>query len=986
VENTKTESAAQYRYWAFISYSSRDAAVATRLHQRLERYNIPRDLRGRPGLDSPVPSKLFPVFRDREELPLSSDLGSSIEDALRLSRYLIVICSPAAAHSRWVNEEVRYFKALGREDRILAIIVAGEPNASDVAATADQECFPPALRYRVDRNGQITEKRVEPIGGDLRPGGDGWHRVFLKAVAGITGLGFDAFARRDRKRRLRRQVAAGIAGAALLAGGAWAIDYNRLKVADYADLGTQWGVPVGVSALSGSAPAGRWFHYRFEFRRNKVRSVLYLDRGGHLSNDNDQHAARHIIRYREDGSLQEIDLQHSSGRLVMRETFSEPQETPEGRIQYIDFRQEHQDAPFSPPESADTLEHAPEGSERGTSEITAAQLLYDSSGRTSRRINLNAYHQKQATAEGVYGRRYLYTGDSLLPSAIENLGYDGSPAPSRSGVLRVEVTDSSSDAGEQHEERYFGLQQNPVMVKAGYHSYRRTIDAKADRSEVAYFGVNDEPVQTIDGYCRLVVSFDARAARRELALYGVDGHAVLGRDGYHRLVEVLDTDGNPVKDEFYGGDGRPVFARDGYHRATMAYDSQGNLVEMAVFGIDGTPVLARGGYHRVTQAFDARGNTVEQSFYGVAGEPIEAGTRFEFQTHRVQMVYDDQDRVIETAYFTSDDKPSAPTLEGYTRLKQEYDQRGNVASWSYFLDTKPMAGLEHHFHRATQVFDSRGNLTEVAYFGVDGQPVLYGNWRYHRYKLSFDARGRVIETAYFGINGEPVASLTGDHRVTRKYDEPGNPIEIAHFGVPGDTTFQSDCQRETDSYDDSGHQIKSVCVSSTGDQGKVTTTKYDAKGNSIESAYFDLNNRPILDSSDCECHRVTTAYDERGNLVQIAYFGIDDQPMITNGASTDSGAHRATVSYDARGQRLDERYFGVHGEPVLNRNGYHRLTYTYDARGLLVEQAYFGTGNEPILSGGVHRVVTTYDAGGKEVKRVLLDLEGHELPVPEYPR
>ena len=124
-----------YRYWAFISYSSKDDGVARKLHKRLESYRLPRDLVGRAGRDELVPKRLFPIFRDRDELPLSADLGSSIEDALRASRYLIVLCSRNSATSRWVNEEVRYFKSLGREDRILAIMIDGEPNASDQPET-----------------------------------------------------------------------------------------------------------------------------------------------------------------------------------------------------------------------------------------------------------------------------------------------------------------------------------------------------------------------------------------------------------------------------------------------------------------------------------------------------------------------------------------------------------------------------------------------------------------------------------------------------------------------------------------------------------------------------------------------------------------------------------------------------------------------------------------------------------------------------------
>ncbi len=69
-----------YRYWAFIPYSSKDVPVAKKLHKRLETYRIPRDLVGRPGCDEPVPRRLFPIFRVREERPSSSNRGKAIAD------------------------------------------------------------------------------------------------------------------------------------------------------------------------------------------------------------------------------------------------------------------------------------------------------------------------------------------------------------------------------------------------------------------------------------------------------------------------------------------------------------------------------------------------------------------------------------------------------------------------------------------------------------------------------------------------------------------------------------------------------------------------------------------------------------------------------------------------------------------------------------------------------------------------------------------
>ena len=53
------------KYWAFVSYSHKDAAFGRRLHRRLEGYVLPRRLVGRATARGAVPRKLAPVFRDR---------------------------------------------------------------------------------------------------------------------------------------------------------------------------------------------------------------------------------------------------------------------------------------------------------------------------------------------------------------------------------------------------------------------------------------------------------------------------------------------------------------------------------------------------------------------------------------------------------------------------------------------------------------------------------------------------------------------------------------------------------------------------------------------------------------------------------------------------------------------------------------------------------------------------------------------------------
>ena len=106
----RQEEAPAYR--AFISYSHRDKAVVQWLHRTVESYRIPAKLVGTTTSVGVVPKRPAPIFRDRDELPASADLGAELNAALRRSMFLMVICSPASAKSHWVTEEIKQFKQM----------------------------------------------------------------------------------------------------------------------------------------------------------------------------------------------------------------------------------------------------------------------------------------------------------------------------------------------------------------------------------------------------------------------------------------------------------------------------------------------------------------------------------------------------------------------------------------------------------------------------------------------------------------------------------------------------------------------------------------------------------------------------------------------------------------------------------------------------------------------------------------------------------
>lgn len=147
-----------YKYTAFISYRhlKPDAQIAKSIHTMIETFKAPKEF----YIDGKPPK--FRVFRDREELTTSS-LADSLDEALRSSKFLIVICSKRLPLSEWCNKEVKQFISMNGVDRVIPVLIEGEP----------QDSFPHALKdYKIETVSETGETIVETkeiLAAELRP-------------------------------------------------------------------------------------------------------------------------------------------------------------------------------------------------------------------------------------------------------------------------------------------------------------------------------------------------------------------------------------------------------------------------------------------------------------------------------------------------------------------------------------------------------------------------------------------------------------------------------------------------------------------------------------------------------------------------------------------------------------------------------------------------------------------------------------------------
>ena len=194
-----------YKYNAFISYrhSDLDKYVAENLQRLIETYKMPKAIIEKYSITD---NNFRRVFRDQDELPLSSSLEDPIIEALKESEFLLVICSPRLNESKWCKKEIENFIKFHGRDHILCVLVEGEPN----------ESFPEILKYKeekvVSKNGKERTKKVpcEPLAMDVR-GNDNkeiYQKLkseFIRAIAPMYNLDYDDIKRRHEERELKRK-------------------------------------------------------------------------------------------------------------------------------------------------------------------------------------------------------------------------------------------------------------------------------------------------------------------------------------------------------------------------------------------------------------------------------------------------------------------------------------------------------------------------------------------------------------------------------------------------------------------------------------------------------------------------------------------------------------------------------------------------------------------------------------------------------------
>lgn len=184
----------EYKYFAFISYNSKDIAWGKRLQRKLEGYRMPATLCSEHGWER---KPIKPVFFAPTDIQ-PGGLTEELQERLRASRNLIVICSPHSAQSEWVGKEIEFFHQLGRTANIHFFIVDGVPHSGN----PQTECFNPVIKRLglPEILGANIHEKIYRLPWLNR------ERVYVQLITKLLGVEFDSIWQRH-KRMIRRNIA-----------------------------------------------------------------------------------------------------------------------------------------------------------------------------------------------------------------------------------------------------------------------------------------------------------------------------------------------------------------------------------------------------------------------------------------------------------------------------------------------------------------------------------------------------------------------------------------------------------------------------------------------------------------------------------------------------------------------------------------------------------------------------------------------------------
>ncbi|PZR73303.1 MAG: hypothetical protein DLM73_11085 [Chthoniobacterales bacterium] len=597
---------------------------------------------------------------------------------------------------------------------------------------------------------------------------------------------------------------------------------------------------------------------------------------------------------------------------------------------------------------------------------------HDANGRITQMLSLDADGRNMIDDAGNCGMQLIYNEKGWLVER-RSVGPDLKPMPLTEGW--VMARNQSDEFGRLRRALFYGLNNEPIIVKGGYRGWETEYDAHGNPLTTTYLGLDGKPIFLSSGMAIFRSVYDQHGNVTQTTYYGVKGEPVVHRDGNHGWEAQYDEHENKTATTYIGLDAKPISLSSGYATLRATYDAYGRKTRQTYYDVKGEPALHTDGNHGWESQYDERGNEISTTFFGLDNKPVLLSEGYAV----IKRKYDSDGNELEMAYFDAASKPTSGSESGVHKFVNSYDGRGKVVRKKYYdVEDKP-ALHKDGTHGWEAQYDDRGYQISITYFDLEEKPILTSTG-FATMKSTWDARGKQTRMSLYGIHGERVLHKDGHHGWEAVFDERGRRTAVTHFGLDEKPILLPDNYAIVKwAYDTRDMVVRQTYYGANADpilyhkEYYGWTSEYDERGNEIGRTYLGLDGKPITLAAGYA--QMRAVYDPRGKITRMTFHGVKGEPVLHK-----DGNHGWESKYDERGNETETTFLGLNGEPALLPSGYAIVRLTYDARGNTIRTTYHGVDGKPILrKEGYQGWKAKYNERGKQIEKVFFDLDGNPV-------
>lgn len=511
---------------------------------------------------------------------------------------------------------------------------------------------------------------------------------------------------------------------------------------------------------------------------------------------------------------------------------------------------------------------------------------------------------------------------------------------------------------------YCNLKGDYVINSQGY----AIIEKKYDKSNrlIEEIFLDDEKKVCVnnDGISKVKIEYMGNEGgdKKSTSFYDTNDNLVLNRSlGYAKIIYERgfeNEDGKEIIEHYFNEKGDAIRPdKSGYDRKKIRYDSYGHVIKETYIDInDKNVMIPQYGYATICYEYDNSGNKCRECYLDEKGDEVNCLNK---GYAAIEWMYEGK-RLVSVEYKDKDNSLIAIEGGGYAKTVNKYLDGRKSAVEYYDTDGKATINLERGYSVVRYEYNDRGQIETCSYFDVDGKSYVVDKKNGCAcIKYNYDNKGNVAGISYFGCDGKPTISSVyhcAGMRIKNDMVEDGRERIITYLGVDSEKTIRDDygCVIVKEKYDLSNNLMSE----SYHDENETPVIKKDAgfsyaeytyvKDKVVRRAYFDEFGN-LVTRADCGYAIVQYEYDNAGSLMQEMYYGADEKSIISN----EYLCAGMKYEYDTKGNRTDVWYVDRDSNLLIRQDlGYAHVHYEYDHYGQKTEVSYFDCADNPILCKG----------------------------------